>query len=116
MIWIITVEVIVIAGGALWTTRRLKVFKQRSYLEREIQGVLESVGSLRDEKRPPDAQCCAELAALHAPGKLCGRTAVGRCPQAGTIRRFAWMDEDDPCYTRRTKSRSIPCVHHLGFI
>ncbi|MFW5718515.1 MAG: hypothetical protein ACOC0E_13845 [Spirochaetota bacterium] len=49
MIWIIIVAAIVIVAGAFWTSQRLKVLKQKSELEREIQGVLDSFGSLREK-------------------------------------------------------------------
>ncbi len=49
MVWIIIVAAIVIVAGGFWTSRRLKVLKQKTELEREMQGVLDSFGSLRQQ-------------------------------------------------------------------
>lgn len=47
MIWIIIAGAVVVLVAVLFTTNRLKVLAAKAELERTIQGVLDSFGSLR---------------------------------------------------------------------
>jgi type II secretory pathway pseudopilin PulG len=49
MVWIIIVGVLLVLVAVLFTRQRLKVLSSKAELERTIQSVLDSFGSLRDK-------------------------------------------------------------------